>query len=113
MNADEQLHKLKQDQPLTKEEKRKKVITAIVLAVSTLISVLFLIFAFMQKMEADKLKEEAVAAQVKVIEVQKMAEAARKEADLQRMIAEKNMATAMEQKALAAKALEDCKKSKR
>lgn len=106
MNAEEQLRKLKQVPALSREEKRKKIITSVVLAIATLVSVLFLVYAFMQKLEADQLRIEA--------------EQFRMEAERQKTIAEQNEAMAMasraeaeRQRALAEQALEDCRKSKR
>lgn len=85
--------------------------TALVLATATIISVLFLIYAFIQKLEADNQREVAVKAQLeaeknfKEAEIQRQAaveakneadkqriaaEAARKEADEQRIKAEEN-----------------------
>ena len=52
--------------------------TALVLATATIISVLFLIYAFIQKLEADKQREAAVLAQVKAEENFNEAEKQRK-----------------------------------
>ncbi len=92
MNAEDQIRQLKQISPLTKEEKRKKLMTAIMLSISTFISVLFLVYAFIQKQEADFQKGAAVKAQIE---------------------AEQNFKLAEEQRALALQALENCKKGKR
>ena len=59
MDAEEQNRKLKQIPQLTKAEKRKKLTTAITLALAALISVLFLIYAFIQKQQADTFRKEA------------------------------------------------------
>ncbi len=96
--------------------------TALVLATATVISVLFLIFAFIQKLEADK---QTVIAQANLIESQRQeklakeaqtiaeeqrkaadaarieAVAAKEEADKQRLLAEKNEAEAIRQGAEA------------
>ncbi len=96
--------------------------TALVLATATIISVLFLIYAFIQKLEADK---QTVIAQANLIESQRQeklakeaqaiaeeqrkaadaarieAVAAKEEADKQRLLAEKNEAEAIRQGAEA------------
>jgi cell division protein FtsX len=113
MNAEEQLRKLKQIPPLTKEEKRRKLMTAIVLSLATLLSVLFLVYAFVQKLEAEKQAELAIEMKV--------------EADRQREEAERQRVTALyaqhqavaakeeadKQRSLALEALVNCEKSKK
>lgn len=106
MNAEDQLRKLKQIPPLTPEEKRKKVVTAVVLAISTLISVLFLIYAFMQKLEADAQREIAVQLKVE-------AEKQREMAEVNRKVAEYAQREAEVQRKKAEEALAECQKSKR
>src|SRR5688572_12642477 len=108
MSAEDQIRQLKQIPLLTKEEKRKKLMTAVVLLLSTLISVLFLVYAFIQKTEADKnanlsiqlkiqadqMRVEAERQRIEAVYAQRQAIAAREEADKQR--------------ALAMEALENC-----
>jgi choline-glycine betaine transporter len=113
MDAEEQLRKLKQITPITKEEKRKQLRTSIVLALATLLSVLFLVYAFIQKLEADKQAELAT-------EMKMEAERQRAEADKHRLTAEHERHQAMaardeaeRQRALAEEALANCQKSKR
>lgn len=92
--------------PMSKEEKRRKLMSTVALSLSTFISVLFLIFAFTKKLEADDLRKEAdkqtQIAKENLIESQrqeKLAKEAKEQADIQR--------------ALALQALEDCKRGKR
>lgn len=89
--------------------------TALVLATATVISVLFLIFAFVQKLEADDQREKAViaqeAAEKNYLEAEKQkaaalvekerAEAAQKVAEEQRQIAEAEKQRAEENEKLA------------
>lgn len=113
MNADEQLRRLRQTPLPTPEEKKRKMVSSILLTLATLLSVLFLVYAFMQKLEADAQREKAVVAQ-------QQAEESFAEAERQRQIAleEKEKAEiakleAERQQAIAQQALDDCKKTKR
>jgi WD40 repeat protein/energy-coupling factor transporter ATP-binding protein EcfA2 len=86
------------------EQKRKLQrarITAIVLGTATIISLVFLIFAFIQKAEADTQRQAADAERLKAVSLQKEAEEARDEAEVRRKEAE--IAT---QQALSARAAE-------
>lgn len=100
------------------EQKRKLQrarIVALVLASATIISLVFLVFAFVQKAAADKAREEAIAQKViadknandakiaaaEAIRQQKIAEEQKREADLQRNLAVENERVAMEQRTLA------------
>lgn len=113
MDAEEQIRKLKQIPPLTKEEKRKKLITAIVLSVATFISVLFLVYAFMQKLEADKNSTLARLLKIEADLFRVEAERLRDLADKQRIESEVSRAEADRQRLMALEALENCKKNKR
>ncbi len=53
MNAEEQIQMLKQIPPQSKAEKSRNLRRAVVLAMATVVSVLFLVYAFVQKLEAD------------------------------------------------------------
>lgn len=106
MNAEEQLRNLKQIPPLTKEEKRRKIMTAITLAFAAAISVLFLLYAFIQKQEAEKQKELSV-------QLKAEAEKQREIAEHQRLLAEKAMEEAMRLRVLAEEALRNCENRKR
>lgn len=113
MDAEEQLRKLKQTPPVTKEEKRRKLTTAITLALATLLSVLFLVYAFVKKLEADALRIEA---QEQRVEAEKQREEAVKQrltAEYSRHAAELVREEAEKQSLLAHEALENCRKSKR
>src|SRR6478752_5455053 len=110
MNAEDRIRQLKQVPPLTKEEKRKKLMTAVMLSISTFISLLFLVYAFIQKQEADYQKEAAVKAQVIAEQNFKLAEEQRKLAQAAQVEAEHQHILAEQQHALALQALEDCKK---
>lgn len=98
--------------------------TALVLATATIISILFLIYAFVQKLQADenyklaeqrriesdnlrkdaeKARDEATDAKNKAVESEKQAVAARKDAEKQKEIALENEQKAKEQEAEAQK----------
>jgi len=73
------------------EQKRKLKrarVTALVLASATVVSLIFLVFAFMQKSEADKQRDLAESQKVLALENAQLAEEQRKEADAQRRVAE-------------------------
>ena len=106
MNVEDQIRNLKQISPLSKEEKRKKIMTSIVLTGATVISVLFLTYAFIQKLEADKQREFAIMAKME-------ADQQRAEAEKMRLTAEYQRREAEQQRALALEALAACEKRKR
>jgi preprotein translocase subunit SecF len=106
MNAADQIRNLNQIPPVSKEEKRKKMMTSIVLTMGTLMSILFLIYTFMQKLEADKQTEIAVKAKME-------ADRNRIEAETMRITAEYHQKQAVQQRALAEEALAACEKSKK
>lgn len=100
------------------EQKRKLQrarIVALVLASATIISLVFLVFAFVQKAAADKAREDAVAQKViadenakraeiaaaEALKQQKIAEEQKREADIQRNLAVENERVATEQRSLA------------
>jgi Flp pilus assembly protein TadB len=106
MDAQDRIQMLKQIPPISKEEKSRKLKSSIILFFATLISILFLVYAFIQKQEADKQKEIAVRAMT-------MAEEQRAEAEQQRRAAEAARIEAVNQQALAAEALANCEKNKK
>jgi C4-dicarboxylate-specific signal transduction histidine kinase len=106
MNAEDQIRNLNQIPPLSKEERRKKIMTSIVLTMATLISVLFLVYAFMQKQEADKQR-------AMVVEAKMEADHQREEAVKMRLTAEYAKMEAEKQRDLAVEALAACEKSKK
>lgn len=79
---------------------------AIVLATSTIITILFLIYSFLQKLEADKNYQLAEQYRIE-------AELAKNEAQKQRDLAEATRAEAEKQRQLAEQALAECQKTKR
>ena len=92
--------------------------TALVLATATIISILFLIYAFIQKLEADKQTELAKANLIEsqrqeklAKEAQALAEEQRKVADAARIEAQKQQKIAEEQKLLADKNAEEARKN--
>jgi WD40 repeat protein len=114
------------------EQKRKLQrarMTAIVMGTATVVSLIFLVFAFMQKAAADKATAEAVKAQQaaevqrleaetqkkKAIDNEKQAKVERDNAEIQRKLAEQNEIIAKEQTAIAteqtAKAIENEKQA--
>jgi WD40 repeat protein/energy-coupling factor transporter ATP-binding protein EcfA2 len=109
------------------EQKRKLQrarITALVLATATIVSLLFLIYAFVQQLEAQRQEQLAVEArdlaqknfeiaeeQRKIAEAEKLkAEAAEKEAREQQRIAEEQRKIAEEQKLLAEQNFDEAKR---
>lgn len=113
MKAEDQINMLNQIPPLSNLEKKRKLRASIVLFVATTVSVLFFVYAFLQKKEADKQfvqaeqrRIELEALKVDLQETRNMAENARREAEAAQIEAER-------QRALADQALENCKKNKR
>ena len=87
------------------KQKERKIITALVLVSATVISLVFLAFAFIQKNKADDL-------QVQLLEMKIKAEQTAQEAKAQHALAEQSRREADLQRALATAALEKCKNSK-
>jgi WD40 repeat protein/energy-coupling factor transporter ATP-binding protein EcfA2 len=92
--------------------------TALVLATATIISVLFLIYAFIQKLEADNQREVAISAQLeaeknfKLAEIQRLAaETAKEQAEKAQQEAERQQKIAEEQKILADRNAEEARKN--
>lgn len=82
--------------------------TALVLATATVISIMFLIFAFVQKLDADRQRDRAVVlqkqaedAKLAAQESEKRALLAKEDADRQRLAAEQARKDALAQKAIA------------
>jgi hypothetical protein len=91
------------------EQKRKLQrarITAIVLGTATVVSLIFLVFAFIQKSAADKARNEAIQAQVETLKQKQAAEKNAEAARVAEANAKKQQALAEEQKnaAIAARA---------
>jgi len=80
MNAEERIQMLKQVPADSNFERKRKIRTAIALSVATALSVLSLIFAFIQKQEADRQRNVAVEQRME-------AEKQREQAEQQRIIA--------------------------
>lgn len=106
MNAEERIQMLKQIPPDSNFEKKGKFRTAIVLTLATVISILFLVFAFIQKLEAEKQREISERLQME-------AERQRELAVQQKIAAEYQLRQAEQNATEAAKALEECQNSKR
>lgn len=106
MTAEEHIKKLHEKSKPTKEEIKRARRIAIVLAASTVVSILFLVFAFVQKTEADKLQELTLELRVELLEVKEQAEQAQQEAEMQRAFAFKAQLDAQQ-------ALEECNKNKK
>jgi hypothetical protein len=106
VNAEERVQMLKQIPPQSNFEKKQKIKTAIVLTLATVVSILFLVYAFMQKLEADKQRSMAVAAQQE-------AEKQRGEAEKMRLTVQYQLMQAEKQREAAAAALAACEQSKR
>jgi hypothetical protein len=96
-----------------KTQRKKARITAVVLGAATIISLIFLLFAFIQKMEANRARAEADALRVEMESMKKMAYEQMEQAKLFQMKAEEERIKlekiAMENTRL----LEACAKSKR
>jgi uncharacterized protein YdbL (DUF1318 family) len=106
MKAEDLIKKLSEQAPVDPEQLKRARRTALVLATTTIVSILFFIYAFLQKQEADK--QFTIAEQFRV-ELQ----IAKDEAQRQRAIAELSRAEAEKQRELAEQALAECEKSKR
>jgi hypothetical protein len=113
MKAEDQINMLKQISPQSNFEKKQARKTALVLAAATNISILFLIYAFLQKKEADKQAVHAEENRVEAEMAQAEAIAAQKEAEKQRAIAMSAQAEAERQHIRAEQALADCVQNKR
>jgi hypothetical protein len=106
MKAEDLIKKLNEQPPVDPEQLKRARRTALFLATTTIISILFFIYAFLQKQEADK--------QFQVAEQYKMElQIAKVEAQRQRAIAELARDEAMKQRELAEQALAECEKSRR
>ena len=106
MNAEERIQMLKQIPPQSSFEKKRKIKTTIVLTLATLISLLFLVYAFIKKLEADKQREIAVIEKMEAERQRTLAEQMRLTAVYQQMQSEKA-------RVLAEEALAACEKSKK
>jgi hypothetical protein len=106
MSAEDQINMLNQIPPQSNFEMKRARKTALVLATTTIISILFLIYAFLQKKEADKQAVIAVEMKMEAEKQREIAEASREMAVLAQQEAER-------QRILADKALADCERNKR
>ena len=106
MNAEERIQMLKQIPPQSNFEKKQKVRTSIILTLATVISILFLFYAFKQKLEAERQRDIATVLKEEAMKSREQAEKMRLTAVYQQMQAEKARVAAEE--ALAA-----CEKSKK
>lgn len=106
MNAEERIQTLKQIPPDSNFQRKQKIRTAIALTLATLISILFLVYAFIQKLEAEKQYEISERLRIEAEAQKKVAEHLKAAAEYQRMLAEKNASE-------AAKALEECRNGKK
>lgn len=70
MTAEEHIHSAKTKPKISKEELKRARITALVLALSIILSIVFLVFAFPQKSEAEKFKSEVLKTQKLLMECQ-------------------------------------------
>lgn len=77
----------------------------IIFAVQSVLVVMFLVYALVQRTEVTKMREQAMENEYRARE-------ARAEAEKQRAIAEEQMRIAVAQQALAQKAIEECSKKK-
>jgi hypothetical protein len=106
MKAEDHIRNLNQIPPISKEEKGKKLRTSIVLTLSTVVSILFLMYGFMQKQEADRLKMD-------VVKFQKIAMDAQTMGEQQRLAAMAAQQEAEAQRIIAIQALTECNKTKK
>lgn len=89
-----------------KESQRKARITAITLAGLTVFSILCLVFAYIQRMDADRTRELAARCYEQLQSAELLAQQSQAEAERQRAIAE-------HQTVMAMSALEECKNKKK
>jgi choline-glycine betaine transporter len=106
MKAEDLNKKLNQQPQVDPEQLKRSRRIAIVLATATIITILFLIYSFLQKLEADKNFELAEKFRME-------AQLAQEEAQMQRALAEATKAESEKQRQLAEQALAECEKSKR
>jgi preprotein translocase subunit SecF len=106
MKAEDLIKKLKEQPPVDPEQLKRSRRIALLLASSSVISILIFIYGFLQKIEADY--QFKLAEQYRV-ELQ----LAKEEAERQKVIAELSRAEAEQQRNRAEQALADCEKSKR
>lgn len=106
MDAEDQLRKLRQTPQPTPEAKKRKMVSSILLTLATLLSVLFLVYAFVQKLEADKLRVEVENLYHEAKRQELLAKEAQAMAELQWLAADKAKAEALQ-------ALAECEKNKR
>lgn len=113
MSAEDNIDMLKQIPPLSEYEKKRRWRTSFMLAFATAVSVLFLIYAFMQKMEADKQAATAQKFRIEAEVLQSLAEKQRMAAEKAREEAVMAQQEAERQRQLAEQALVNCEGNKR
>lgn len=101
MKAEDLIRKLNEQPAEDPEQLKRARKTALVLATSTIVSILFLIYAFLQKLEADAQSKRAEEYRVEAV-------LAKEEAEKQKKIAELGRAEAEQQRNLAEQALAEC-----
>ena len=105
MKAEDLIKKLKEQPSVDPEQLKRSRRIALVLAASTIVSILFLIYGFLQRLEADKQFKLAVQYKMELIQ-------AKEEAEKMKLIAEAAKAEVQEQRDLAEQRLIECEKSK-
>jgi len=105
MSAEDQINMLNQIPPVSNFEMRRSRRIAVVLAAAMILSILFFVYAFLQRIEADKQRAIAIV---------NLEEARRSEQEgmIMAEMARKQQAIAEQQLTQALQALENCKKSK-
>ncbi|HET9053269.1 MAG TPA: hypothetical protein VFM90_03800 [Cyclobacteriaceae bacterium] len=101
MTAEELNKKLHEKPKSTKEEVKRARRTAIVLAASTVIAILFFVYAFIKKTEADAQRELALKLQMELQEVKEQAEQEKQKAKMQQMVAMEARHEAEKQRAMS------------
>lgn len=97
---------------LQKRELQRARIIAIILGTAAVISILFLVYAFMAKSEADRATERALANEKEAIKQSKIAEMQRSEAEKQKLIAIEKEKYAVEQQKIAEFQKQEAEKQK-
>lgn len=105
MKAEDLIKKLKEQPSVDPEQLKRSRRIALVLAASTIVSILFLIYGFLQKLEADKQFKLAVQYKMELTH-------AMKEVEELRLISDVAKAEAEKQRNLAEQRLIECEKSK-
>jgi hypothetical protein len=95
---------------LTKKQLKRARVTAITLGSATIISLIFLIYAFIQKVEADKSRDLLMRSATQLEAQRRLTTESKRNAEMQMKLAAENDAALMQQLQLVEQQLEACQK---